>query len=323
MRRLAAALLAPFLLAALSGCAPARPSPEAPWLRLTPSERTARVAAAPGLDSRLVRYNQGQIEFVEARPPAGSGDPALPPVVFIHGLGGTFGSFGPALIAADPTSIRIAVNLPGTGRSTGPPESFSIPAFARALRELLVVRMGHPKLDLVCHSLGGQVCMAFALDFPAHVASLTLIDAAGSYDRSEFVKRMAKHYAGVNLGDVLVSDHPAIEMLTGGNLNIINRIVGGNASVLAALNSFDQNYRGRIPGINVPVLIIWGRDDPIFTVDNGFFLRNNIRGSRLRVVPGAGHSPQLSHADLVSGWIQEFRRSVAAGSRTEETHANP
>ena len=317
-----AACLAATLIA--TGCVHRRAIPKEGWLGLTPAQRTEKVLAAPGLDSRLVRYNQGQIEFVEVRPPRlDSAAPVLPPAVYIHGMGGTFGSFGPSLIAPDSLSIRIAVNLPGTGLSTGSPESFSIPAFARALRELLVVRMGHDKLDLVCHSLGGQVCMAFALDYPAHVSSLTLIDAAGSYDQSEFVRRMAKQFAGVNLGNVLVSDHPAISMITGGNLNIINRIVGGNSVVLAGLNSFDQNYRDRIPNLNVPVLIIWGRDDPVFTVENGFFLRNNIRGSRMRVVPAAGHSPQLSHAELVEGWIREFRLAVSAAPHPEEPHANP
>ena len=288
---------------------------------MSAQERMDTVTRAPRLDARVIRYNQGQIEFVEKRAPMAAA--AAVPTVYIHGLGGNLGDFGPELIAADSGSISIALNLPGTGRSTGPAQGVGIQAFAHALHELLALRMGHRKVDLVCHSLGGQVCMAYALDFPGNVSSLTLIDAAGSYDQGEFVKRMAKHFAGVNLGDVLVSNHPAIAMVTGGNLNIINRVVGGNATVLSALNSFNQSYRDRIPNLNVPVLIIWGENDPIFTVANGFFLRNNIRGSQLKVVPGAGHVPQLSHAALVEGWVRDFQLQVATNSTHRENHEKP
>jgi pimeloyl-ACP methyl ester carboxylesterase len=287
------------------------------WLSMNPAQRMEAVFRAPGRDARLLRYGQGQIEFVEIRSESGdSGTPA----VYIHGLGGNLGDFGPSLLAEAP-GIRIALNLPGTGRSTGPQAGSTIRAFAEDLREILVTRMAHPKVDLICHSLGGQVCLAMALEFPGNVGSLTLIDAAGTYDQSEFVRRMAKNFAGVNLGEVLVSSHPAIGLLTGGSQNILGRILGGDAGAIAALSSFGQNYRDRIPAVAVPVLLVWGEQDPLFTLENAFFLRNNIPGSRLKVVPEAGHVPQLTHPALVDGWIAEFRRGIAAAGK--EDHGNP
>jgi 3-oxoadipate enol-lactonase len=286
------------------------------WLSMSAVDRMEAVFRGPGRDPRVLRYGQGQIEFVEIRSAtADSGAPA----VYIHGLGGNLGDFGPSLLA-DAPGIRIALNLPGTGRSTGPQAGSTIRAFAEALREILVTRMAHPKLDLICHSLGGQVCLAMALEFPANVKSLTLIDAAGTYDQSEFVRRIAKNFAGVNLGNMLVSSHPAIGLLTGGSQNILGRILGGDAGAIAALSSFGQNYRDRIPAVAVPVLLVWGEKDALFTIENAFFLRNNIPGSRLKVVPEAGHVPQLTHPALVDGWIAEFRGLAEAG---KETHAKP
>lgn len=307
---------APFFLIlalALFDGAWARPRAEVAWLSLSPRERMETVFRAPGRDARLMRYAEGRIEFVEIRSPAGDSGT---PLVYIHGLGGNLGDFGPSLLAEAP-GTRIALNLPGTGRSTGPAAGFTIRAFAETLREILVARMGHPKVDLVCHSLGGQVCLAFALEFPAHVSSLTLIDAAGTYDQGEFARRMAKDFAGVNLGTVLVSNHPAIGMVTGGSQNILDRVLGGDAGVIAALSSFGQNYRERLPALSVPVLLIWGEKDPIFTLENAFFLRNNIPGSRLKVVPGAGHVPQLGQGPRIDTWIGEFR---ARGPAPEDDH---
>jgi pimeloyl-ACP methyl ester carboxylesterase len=301
-----------FLLAAQ-----AQARARAGWLAMNPGQRLDSVFRAPGRDPRLLQYGQGQIEFVEIRSAeADSGTPA----VYIHGLGGNLGDFGPSLLA-DAPGIRIALNLPGTGRSTAPQAGSTIRAFAETLREILVTRMAHPKVDLICHSLGGQVCLAMALEFPGNVGSLTLIDAAGTYDQSEFVRRMAKDFAGVNLGEVLVSTHPAIGLLTGGNQNILGRVLGGDAGAIAALSSFGQNYRDRIPAVAVPVLLIWGEKDALFTLENAFFLRNNIAGSRLKVVPDAGHVPQLTHPDLVDGWIAGFRQGIAGTGKEE--HADP
>ncbi len=286
---------------------------------MSAGERMEAVLKRPGRDARLLRYGQGQIEFVEIR---SAGPDTGIPAVYIHGLGGNLGDFGPALLA-DAPGTRIALNLPGTGRSTGPQAGSTIRAFAETLREILVTRMAHPKLDLICHSLGGQVCLALALEFPANVSSLTLIDAAGTYDQSEFVRRLAKNFAGVNLGNVLVSSHPAIGILTGGNQNILGRVLGGDAGAIAALSSFGQNYRDRIPAVSVPVLLVWGEKDALFTLENAFFLRNNIAGSRLKIVPSAGHIPQLSHPELVNGWIAEFRQGLAASGKEEHANADP
>jgi pimeloyl-ACP methyl ester carboxylesterase len=287
------------------------------WLAMSPEERMESVCRGPGRDARLLRYGQGQIEFVEIR--SGAADSGTP-AVYIHGLGGNLGDFGPSLLS-DAPGTRIALNLPGTGRSTGPQAGSTIRALAEALREILVTRMAHPKVDLICHSLGGQVCLAMALEFPANVKSLILIDAAGTYDQSEFVRRMAKNFAGVNLGNVLVSSHPAIGLLTGGSQNILGRVLGGDAGAIAALSSFGQNYRDRIPAVAVPVLLVWGEKDALFTIENAFFLRNNIPGSRLKIVPDAGHVPQLSHPALVDGWIADFRRGPALAGK--ENDAKP
>lgn len=309
--------LAAALLLALAGCArgpkPAPPPPKT-WLDMPSEERQRRLVKHPFLDTRVVQCGAGDMEFLEAGPVRDSSarlDTSVIPAVYIHGLGGTVGDFAPFILERDDDEIIVAVNLPGTGRSSNDEHDFTIKAHADAIHELIVHRMGYDKADLVCHSLGGQVCIAYALEYPANVGSLTLIDAAGSYNRGEYVQRMAKSFGKVNLGNVLVSNHPAIAILTGGHQDLIRRIVGGDASLLSALDSFNQNYRDRIRNLNVPVLLIWGEKDPIFPVQYGFFLLSNIPKAQLKVVPGAGHVPQLSHPALVKDWIDAFRDSLS------------
>lgn len=305
-------LLAMALL--LAGCANRTIKPSETWIGLNSEQRQKRLQLAPAYDSRILRYNHGQFEFVERSPrirKTAAGAAPEVPIVYVHGLGGNMGDFGPLLLAEDTERTVVAVNLPGTGRSTSQNNEFTINAQADALHELLIRRMDFRKVDLVCHSLGGQVCMAFGLEHPANVSSLTLIDAAGSYDQGEFAQRMAKRFGKVNLGSISVASHPAISILTGGDQSLVNRLVSDDPTVIAALDSFNQTYRNHIRNLTVPVLLIWGENDPIFPIQNGFFLLSNIRDIRMKVAPDAGHLPQLTNPDLVGGWIRAFHQSLA------------
>jgi pimeloyl-ACP methyl ester carboxylesterase len=296
----------------LAGCAGAKTPPPKTWSRMTAEERQSRLSNTPNFDTRILRYNKGQIEFIERRPDVERPqDSTLRPIVFVHGLGGTMGDFGPLILEADSNRTTVAVNLPGTGRSNHDDNDFTIKAHADALHEFLIFRMGFSKVDLVCHSLGGQICIALALEYPADVSSLTLIDIAGSYEKAEFVKRMAVRFGKINMGSIHANNHPAISIFTGGNQTIINRLVSGDATLISALDSFNQTYRDRIRNLSVPVLLIWGEKDPVFPIQYGFFLLSNIPNARMKVVPYAGHVPQLSHSDLVRGWIGEFHLSLA------------
>ncbi len=284
------------------------------WHAMSNARRQERMTRLPGYDTRILQYNQGQLEFIEPPSRLAPGDSVTPSVVYIHGLGGNVGDFAPQIVDTNQGRTVVAVNLPGTGQSTHQQSDFTVKAHVDALHELLIYRMSKKKIDLVCHSLGGQICLAYSLEYPAEVRSLTLIDAAGSYEHGEFAERMAKQYGRVNLGQVRVANHPAIALFTGGNQDIIKRIVNGDAMVLSALDSYNHDYRDRIRNLSVPVLLIWGERDPIFPLRYGFYLQSNISASRMKVVPGAGHSPQLTHPDLVRDWIAEFHQSLSAQS---------
>ncbi len=187
---------------------------------------------------------------------------------------------------------------------------FSVVAFARTLATFLDAT-GIERAHLVCHSLGGQVCIAFALDFARRVETLTVLDAAGTYAQEEFIQRMAKQGGRFNTGGIRLERNAAMSMLLGGDLDIVRRLVADDPTLLTTLASFRDNYRRRVRDIAAPTLIIWGEEDPLFPIDYGVFLKENIRGSILRVVPGAAHTPQLSDPDLVLRWVEEFQKGAS------------
>jgi pimeloyl-ACP methyl ester carboxylesterase len=67
------------------------------------------------------------------------------------------------------------------------------------------------------------------------------------------------------------------------------------------------NIEEYLPGVHCPVLVIYGETDEYGTIEQ---LDAIERGTGLApqrlVVPGAGHSPHLSHSDLVTDAVVNF-----------------
>jgi pimeloyl-ACP methyl ester carboxylesterase len=105
---------------------------------------------------------------------AGSG----PPVVLIHGLGCSRRTWRHIASRLAQTRTVIAVDLPGHGESDAPRGDYSPGAMATAVRDLLQ-SLGIRRTDLVGHSLGGGITIAFAHLFPELTGSIVLIGSAG------------------------------------------------------------------------------------------------------------------------------------------------
>lgn len=59
--------------------------------------------------------------------------------------------------------------------------------------------------------------------------------------------------------------------------------------------------------IDIPVLVIWGEEDPVFPVSNGRPLVSRMLRGRLEVIPGCGHVPQeekpVETATILTGFL--------------------
>ena len=61
-----------------------------------------------------------------------------------------------------------------------------------------------------------------------------------------------------------------------------------------------------IRSVTAPTLLIWGRNDCFLPLSAGEALHRTIPGSRLVVIPDAGHLPMWERPDKVNRLITEF-----------------
>jgi pimeloyl-ACP methyl ester carboxylesterase len=98
-----------------------------------------------------------------------------PPVVALHGLGGTKGSFLPTVAALSSGFRVIAVDLPGFGDSEKPiGAAYDARYFARVVVDLLDA-LALERVHLIGNSLGGRIALEIGLRDPARLARLALL----------------------------------------------------------------------------------------------------------------------------------------------------
>jgi pimeloyl-ACP methyl ester carboxylesterase len=274
------------------------------WLDVPESQRCARMFADLGQTPRRLHLPSAVVRFLDL-PPAEPDNG--PPWLLIHGYNGNLCSYGPMVADLVKRHRVLAYDLPGFGESTSTDNHYTIDSYVQTLREFLD-RMESGPVHLVCHSLGGHVCIGAALTDPRYVETMTLIDTAGIYETAGFVKQIAKNKGGLNLGHMTVKRGRSLVDWTDGEQAFLRRFIAGNPAIWTAVASFRANFRSQIGAIRTPTLILWGMDDPLFPVEDSAFLKENVPHAELHIVEDAGHCPNESHPRIVVDLIEKFVR---------------
>src|SRR3954452_6638496 len=109
----------------------------------------------------------------------GEGSEGVEPVVFVHGLGGCWQNFLENIPRAAAEGRRVvALDLPGFGFSDMPREDITISGYGRVVNTLCD-ELDLGEVVLVGNSMGGFISAETAIQFPARVARVVLVSAAG------------------------------------------------------------------------------------------------------------------------------------------------
>jgi pimeloyl-ACP methyl ester carboxylesterase len=279
----------------------------------------------PAMTRRLTIEGRS-VGFVDA---GGDG----PPLLFIHGLGGIWQNWLLNLPVFMRTHRCIAVDLPGFGLSEELEEA-SIPGFARVV-DKLCAELGIEEPVVIGNSMGGFVGAELAVRYPTRVSKLVLVAAAGL--STEYLARepllagarafMVLTARGGLRGDSMVR-RPRLRRLALQavvrypeklSLPLATELVGG-ANAPGFIDSFEAlltySFRDRLERIEVPTLIVWGRNDMLVPVTDAQAYEHLIGENAHSVIfEDTGHLPMLERPSR----FNDLLRSFLAGERDPET----
>jgi pimeloyl-ACP methyl ester carboxylesterase len=272
----------------------------------------------------------------------GSSPAGTPTFVLCHGFTGSSHDF--SLVVDGLAARRRVVTLDqrGHGRSTklGRLEGYTIDQLVDDLASF-VEAVGDGPVDLLGHSMGGRVALGVVLARPDLVGSLVLMDTSawsfmpddealvslvrGFVEAFDPARGMPATLTFGGPEETLIAERTPAEwqaekdaIFSGMDAYAVKAfgtaLMGDGADGKVTL-------RPELPSITCPTTVIAGEHDhPL--VDQAPELASLVADGRLAVIPGAYHSPQLTHAALWSAAVEahlewaDSTRAAGASGRT-------
>lgn len=259
-------------------------------------------------------------------------------VLLVHGLGGNWAVWLESIPSLAESHRVIAVDLPGFGASPLPGEPVSIAAYGRTLLRL-IDHLGLDRVTVIGSSLGGWVSAELALGAPGRVERLILVDAAGIVPsprerrRSLAIMEMAAAMAPLapRFRRALASRRRlramALRYTTAAPGDLAADLVfmalppapdpGFRPALKACKRSWSQTWCESLRALRCPTLVIWGGRDSLLPVRHAQEWARLIPGSRLVLMPAAGHLPMLEQPVDFNRLVAEFLGDPPGGEGTQ------
>jgi pimeloyl-ACP methyl ester carboxylesterase len=226
-------------------------------------------------------------------------------VLFIHGAGGGEYTWSYQKAFFEKRFNPIIIELPGHGASEGEGEE-EIGRYAEHVYFFLKV-LALSNVFLVGHSMGGAITQTLALKHAEVIKGIILVGTGARLRvfpmildgiRSDFAETARK------ITQFAYSRNTPSEVIDRGVADMMRcrpEILYGD---FLACDRFD--VMAELDKINVPTLIVCGDEDQLTPVKYSQFLLQHIKGSRLEVLPGAGHMVMMEAAETFNEKIGEF-----------------
>lgn len=283
-------------------------NPDPEWLKIDWRRHLHRVEL-PGAEVNYAEIGEGE------------------PILFVHGLAGCWRNWLENLPHFGRTHRAIALDLPGFGDSPMPSWPIDMPAYGRLIHDFCE-KLGIDRVAaLVGNSMGGFASTEAAIEQPSRFERLVLVSAAG-ISFAEAQGREATAFARtVKAAALVLLGKPSVRFLSrprnrqigfGRLVNYptqlrpellweqIDPSIGapGLAPSVATMAGYDT--RDRLPGIEIPTMIVWGLKDRIVPVEAAIGYNRMIPDSRLELFERTGHLPQLERPARFNALLDDF-----------------
>ncbi|HSI06555.1 MAG: alpha/beta fold hydrolase [Myxococcota bacterium] len=254
-----------------------------------------------------------------------------PPVLFIHGYPLGRRMWRPQLEALIGNMHVIAPDLRGHGDSDAVPGPYTIDMHADDCIDLLDgLEVDEPVV--VCGlSMGGYVALALHRLYPERVAGLVLCATRATPDNDEAKAKRTQAMTQARDGGVsAIVDTMLPKLFAPQNLEPKQAVVKyvdqvmrktsleGLLGDLVALRD-RPDARPGLAAIEVPTLVIHGKDDQLIPVSEAEALTAGIRGARLVTLENTGHLPNLEQPQLFNAALRDFVKLFDAADDDETT----
>ena len=249
-------------------------------------------------------------------------------VVLVHGLGLTRATWATIVPALALDYRVLAYDLCGHGESDLPADTPSLTTLSRQLINLLD-ELGIARATIIGFSLGGMINRRFAIDHPARVDALVILNSP--HERNPEAQRLVEQRAAQTDagGPAATIDSTLARWFTPQFLQDAPDVVANIRATVLANDPGNYTQHRRVlahgvvelirpsPPIAVPTLVMTCEHDSGSTPDMAHAIASEIAGAHTVIVPRLQHLGLIERPDLFTQPILGF-----LGRRTRQLRKN-
>jgi pimeloyl-ACP methyl ester carboxylesterase len=219
-----------------------------------------------------------------------------------------------------------SLDLWGFGYSTREPMDYGYPLYAEQVLKFMDA-LNIEKASLVGQSMGGGTSILFCLQNRERVNKMILVEGAGMPNPlpligkisnlpkvGEFLLgRKGNFYRKMVLVNAFMYNKRFITDDYFENVTRFHKVEGTSEALLRILRKgfFDTllNEIHKLGEMDVPILIIWGRQDKALPVERGQEMHKILKGSQLEILDQAGHCPHDEQSQRFNQLAVDFLSS--------------
>jgi pimeloyl-ACP methyl ester carboxylesterase len=235
------------------------------------------------------------------------------PVLVLHGGAGPQSVSAFAQLVAETDRNRVfSLTHPGFGGTPRPPELNSVAGLA-AIYACLLDDLGLENVTIIGNSVGGWIAAEMALIDSPRISDIVLLDAVGI----EVAAHPVADVSGLSVPEIQTLSfhdptHFRVDPATIPDAQ--KAIMAANGATLAVYagspSMVDPTLLGRLSGISIPTLVLWGESDQIVEPAYGQAYADAIQGATFELLSATGHMPQMETPDQVLQAMWRWRERL-------------
>lgn len=244
---------------------------------------------------------EGKFQYIEE----GEGQP----IIVLHGLMGALSNFDGVISYFSKSGYKVLIpELP----------LYTLPLIKTNVKNLsnfVESFIKHKNIKapiLLGNSLGGHISLYFTTHHIKDVKALVLTGSSGLYENSmgdtypkrgdyEFIKKKAE--------DVFYDKKIATKELVDGIFEIVNDRIKAIKTLSIAKSAIRHNMAENLPNMDLPVCLIWGKQDGVTPPEVAKDFDRLLPDSELFWVDKCGHAAMMERPDefnrLLEGWLKK------------------
>ncbi|WP_438962568.1 alpha/beta fold hydrolase [Nonlabens sp.] len=231
------------------------------------------------------------------------------PIIILHGLMGGLSNFQGVIDHFPAKGYQIVV--PSLPLYSMPLLKTSVGTFAKHINDF-INHMGWEEVILLGNSLGGHIGLVTTKLFPDKVKALVITGSSGLYESAmgesypkrgnyEYIKKKAE---GVFYDPAVATKEIVDEVF--GVVNDRNKLI---KTLAIAKSAIRHNMAKDLPKLQLPVCIIWGKQDNVTPPEVATEFHEKLPDSDLFWIDKCGHAAMMEHPDefneILAGWLEK------------------